>query len=166
MVRSVKGKAVRKYAKKQYTPEQIESLLQGYVLVAKDKWDAISIGSQIRYVKTDGTFVRGGFVTNHWSNAEGVQYIQIENNTNPQSRGYATWPMAYGVVGKLYKKEPTGADATKTKTAEIIMQVNKLVDIVKQQKNRLDIQEIELRKLFAIVKQLSETSDRKSYQKN
>jgi hypothetical protein len=46
-------------------------------------------------------------------------------------------------------------DVVRGKTAEIIGQINKLVDIVKAQKNRIDSHEADLKKLYAVVKHLA-----------
>jgi uncharacterized protein YoxC len=67
--------------------------------------------------------------------------------------------MAHESVAKIFKKPDAKSgiemDVVRGKTAEIIGQINKLVDVVKAQKNRLDTQEADLKKLYAIVKSLA-----------
>ena len=154
-----KYNAQKKYKKKEYTPDQIRGLLNGYVQVAANKWADIPITSHIRYFKKDGTFVRGGFVTSHWLNKEGKPFIHLANSFKKKTPNYATWPMAHESVAKIFKKIDAKSgiemDVVRNKTAEIIGQINKLVDVVKEQKNRLDSQEADLKKLFSIVKRMS-----------
>jgi hypothetical protein len=150
----------KKWKKKDYTQDQIKELLNGYIEVSKHLWADIPTGSHIRYFKKDGTFVRGGFITNHWLNKEGKQFIHIANSFKKNSVGYATWPMAHESVEKIFKKPDTKSgiemDVVRSKTAEIIGQINKLVDVVKEQKNRIDLQEAEIKKLYTIVKRIAQ----------
>ena len=149
----------KKYKKKEYTPDQIKGLLNGYVQVSQTKWPDIPISAHIRYFKKDGTFVRGGFVTSHWLNKEGKPFIHLANSFKKKSAGYATWPMAHESVSKIFKKIDSKSgiemDVVRNKTTEIVGQINKLVDVVKEQKNRLDSQEADLKKLYLIVKRLA-----------
>ena len=150
----------KKYKKKEYTPDQIRGLLNGYIQVSPNKWSDIPVSSHIRYFKKDGTFVRGGFVTSHWLNKEGKSFIHLANSFKKKSTGYATWPMAHESVSKIFKKIDSKngieMDVVRNKTTEIIGQINKLVDVVKEQKNRLDSQEADLKKIYLIVKRLAE----------
>lgn len=149
----------KKYKKKEYTQDQIKKLLIGYIQVSPSKWDDIPINSHIRYFKKDGTFVRGGFVTNHWLNKEGKPFIHLANNFKKNAPGYATWPMAHEAVDRIFKKVDSKSgiemDVVRGKTAEIIAQINKLVDVVKELKKRMDSYETDLRKLYLIVKKLT-----------
>jgi hypothetical protein len=157
--KKVKYTGKKKYTKKDYSKEQIQGLLSGYIEVSKELWADIPINSHIRYFKKDGTFVRGGFVTSHWLNKEGKPFIHLANSFKKRSEGYATWPMAHESVEKIFKKPDAKSgiemDVVRGKTAEIIGQINKLVDIVKAQKNRIDSHEVDLKKLYAVVKHLA-----------
>jgi hypothetical protein len=149
----------KKGSKKDYTQDQIRELLNGYIDVSKALWSDIPINSHIRYIKKDGSFVRGGFVTSHWLNKESKPFIHLANSFKKRSPGYATWPMAHESVAKIFKKTDAKSgiemDVVRGKTTEIISQINKLVDIVKQQKNRLDAQEIDIERLQLIIKKIS-----------
>ena len=131
-----------KNPKNKYTREQIKGLLSGYIPVDENKWSDIPVESHIRYLKKDGVFVRGGFVTNHWLDKKGNKFIHLSNNLNKNADGYATWPMAHNSVQRVFKKinKKNGIemDVVRGKTAEIIEQINKLVDVVKNQGARLD----------------------------
>lgn len=150
----------KKYPSKSYNNDQIKKLLVGYIEVGKNKWAEIPVGAHIRYIKNDGTFVRGGFVTNHWLNKEGKQFIHIANNLNKGTPNYATWPMAHESVARVFKKPDAKSgielDAVRGKTAEIIGQINKLVDVVKEQKKRIDASETDIKRLYAVVKKLAD----------
>jgi hypothetical protein len=148
----------KKYPSKSYTNEEIKKLLVGYIEVGKNKWADIPNGSHIRYIKSDGTFVRGGFITNHWLNKEGKPFIHLANNIKKDAPGYITWPMAHDSVSRVFKKPDakTGIemDIVRGKTVEIISQINKLVDVVKEQKKRIDSLESDMKKLYLIIKKI------------
>ena len=143
------------YEKKTHTPESIKTLLIGYVDIPVSDWKEIPISSHVRYVKKDGTLVRGGFVIN---NSNGI--IQLGNNLNKQAAGYATWYASHTSLSKIYKKgttDVTNTDKTETKNrqTDIIRQMNKLIDAVKQQKTRIDTQETEIKRLQQVVKKIT-----------
>jgi hypothetical protein len=148
----------KKGLKKDYSQDQIRELLKGYIEVSKALWSDIPISSHIRYIKKDGAFVRGGFVTSHWLNKEGKPFIHLANSFKKRSPGYATWPMAHESVAKIFKKTDAKSgiemDVVRGKTAEIIGQINILVDVVKQQTNRLDAQENDIKKLQSLIKKI------------
>ena len=141
------------YEKKIHTPENIKTLLVGYAEIPVPSWKEIPNGSHIRYIKKDGTFVRGGFVVN---NIDGL--IHLANNLNKQAPSYTTWYTSHNSISKIYKKglaEGNKVDdikIEKDRQSDIIRQMNKLTDAVKQQKTRLDSQDIEIKRLQQVVK--------------
>jgi hypothetical protein len=141
----------KKYKKKVYTPQQIKEMLVGYMQVPRDKWIDIPIESHVRYFKKDNTFVRGGFVINHWVNKDGKHFVHLANGFNKGTAGYATWPVAYESTDKIFKKlEPKNGiemDLVRNKTAEIITQINRLVDVVKEQRRVIDQHEKDIKTL-------------------
>lgn len=149
--KKIQEKKVEKvYEKKTHTPENIRALLIGYTEVQPSQWKEIPNVSHIRYVKKDGTFVRGGFVIN---NDNGV--MQLANNLNKQAPGYTSWFASHASLSKIYKKGAAEVEEVKVETnrqTDIIRQMNKLIDAVKQQKTRLDNQEIEIKRLQQVVK--------------
>ena len=143
------------YEKKTHTSENIRELLIGYTEVPPSQWKEIPVVSHIRYVKKDGTFVRGGFVIN---NDNGV--MQLANNLNKQALGYTAWFASHASLSKIYKKgaaesHPEEIKVETNRQTDIIRQMNKLIDAVKQQKTRLDTQEIELKRLQQVVKKIT-----------
>lgn len=154
----IKNKKIQEnkvYEKKTHTPENIRSLLIGYAEVSPSQWKDIPIVSHIRYVKKDGTFVRGGFVIN---NDNGV--MQLANNLNKQAPGYTTWFASHTSLSKIYKKGAVEGNKEEIKVennkqTDIIRQMNKLIDAVKQHKTRLDAQEVEIKRLQQVVKKIT-----------
>jgi hypothetical protein len=138
-------KEFAKYPKKQYDTKQIKELLEGYIEVSNTKWNNIPVGSHIRYIKTDGSFVRGGFVTNHWINAGGKLFTHLTNNLNKNTPGYATWPMAHESVSRIFKKPDAKSsieiDLLRGKIKEMILQITKLAGVVKHQGRRIEVLE-------------------------
>lgn len=153
-----RGAPVKGYAKREYTEAQIKELLVGYIQVAADRWGDIPVGSHVRYVKRDGVFVRGGFVTSHWLSAEGKKFMHLANNLARGGAGYATWPVAHESLATVYKKVDAKSgiemDVVREKTSEMIGQMNRLVDVVKAQKNRLDALESDQKKMYRLIKTL------------
>jgi hypothetical protein len=149
----------KKYPKTAYTKEQIRKLLTGYIEVPHNKWADIPLSSHIRYLKKDGTFVRGGFVTNHWLNKEGKPFIHVANNFKKNAPGYKTWPMAHENVAKVFKKPDAKngieMEVVRSKTAEIIGQINRIVDAVKDVKKDVKRNEDDIKKMFALLKKIA-----------
>jgi len=84
--------------------EMEKDLLVGYVVVPTNVWETIPYKSHVRYMKLDGTFVRGGFFKNHWTSKDGKSMMQLENNLNRKASTYATWAVALEGIKTLYKK--------------------------------------------------------------
>lgn len=149
----------KQYPKTAYTKEQIRKLLTGYIEVPLAKWSDIPLTAHIRYVKKDGSFVRGGFVTNHWLNKDGKPFMHVANNLKKDAPGYKTWPMAHENVAKVFKKPDAKngieMDVVRSKTAEIIGQINKLVDALKGMRNDIKANENDIKKMFALIKRIA-----------
>lgn len=131
----------KKTNKKIYTNEEIKTLLNGYIIVPKDKWDDIPNDAHIRYFKLDNTFVRGGFVVNKWSNNEGKKFIHLSNNLNKNINNYATWPVALESTSKIFIKPNKNTNIelsqTRDRISDIIRELNKLVSVIKKQEQKI-----------------------------
>ena len=147
--KSVSDKSGSEKKSKKLEPEDIKKLLVGYISVNKQNWSDIPIDSHIRYVKLDGTFVRGGFLTS--INIKNGKYFMYLTNNLYNSSNKKNWPVAFDNITTLYKKIDKSSsiemDTVKNKNVEIITQINKLVDIVKSQGVRLDQLEQKFRTL-------------------
>jgi hypothetical protein len=151
---------VKKYAKKQYTPDQIRGLLKGYIEVPKDKWADIPVNSHVRYFKNDGVFARGGFVTNHWLDKKGKPFIHLATGLKRTDKKYFTWPVAHENVKKIFKKPDAKSsiemEVVRKKTAEFMVSINKIVSAVKEQKMRIDHLEKEHKRILSTLQRLAE----------
>ena len=120
--------------------EDIKKLLVGYITVPRQNWVDIQTDTHIRYVKLDGSFVRGGFVVSQ-NIKNGKYFIYLTNNLY-NSPNKKNWPVSFDNVSTIYKKidknNSVDMDTIKSKHIEIIQQINKLVDIVKAHGVRLD----------------------------
>ena len=147
--KSVSDKSGSEKKSKKLEPEDIKKLLVGYISVNKQNWSDIPSDSHIRYVKLDGTFVRGGFLVS--INIKNGKYFMYLTNNLYNSSNKKNWPVGFDNITTLYKKIDKSSsiemDTVKNKNVEIIIQINKLVDIVKSQGVRLDQLEQKLKTL-------------------
>jgi hypothetical protein len=134
--------------KKIIDPEDIKKLLVGYIAVPKQNWVDIPTDSHIRYIKSDGTFIRGGFVISQ--NIKNGKYFMYLTNNLYNSPNKKNWPVSFDNITTIYKKvdknNSVEVDVIKAKNIEIIQQINKLVDVVKSQGIRIENLEQKLKK--------------------
>ena len=105
--RSASAKKKPSSVKQTYTtqrmsaPVDIESILLDYQEVPKDKWGMIQLGSFIKYLKADGTFVKGGVVQVISTDSLGDVRISIRASygTPPP-----TWVLNTKTVQKIWIK--------------------------------------------------------------
>ncbi len=151
--RPAESKVPKKYPSTKYTSEQIRELLKGYMRVDAESWSDIPTNSHIRYIKKDGSFVRGGFVTNHWLNKTGKKFIHVANGFNKNAQGYKTWPVAHENVSQIYKKPAPNTNiemgVVDARFTKVVDQVNKLTAAVKSLNKKTNLLEAEIRKLNA-----------------
>lgn len=136
--------------KRTYTDEEKRSLLVGYVTVPQNKWDSIPYKAHIRYVKADGTFIRGGFMQNYWTSKDNTRMMQISSNLNRKAPGYITWAVPLNGITTLYKKVDKG-NAIEVGNVYHKLEVqrttiNNLVDVVNQMDKRIKRLETMLKK--------------------
>lgn len=132
-------------AAKKITNDEQKALLIGYVVVPQSAWETVPYKSHIRYIKSDGTFVRGGFFKNFWKSKDGVLMMQLENNLNRKAPGYATWAVDLSNVQTLYKKCDKGSSIEVTSIYKKLehqrVTINALVDAVNGMETRLKLLE-------------------------
>lgn len=82
-----------------------QTALVGYELVEEDSWDKILSNSHIRYLRTDGKFVNGGFVKSVCrtldTNGKDTFKIDLVSNFTPKA---IKWSIYKGNIDKLWKK--------------------------------------------------------------
>jgi hypothetical protein len=87
-----------------YSKADMKKLLVGYVALPKTLWTALERGSHVRYIRNDGRFVRGGFVT-LYSSQNGRDMLTLANGFNATAKGYSVWTVALDGVKTLYTKK-------------------------------------------------------------
>lgn len=136
-----------------YSQSQIDAMLEEYKEVDKDKWNTITAGTHIRYIKKDGKFVTGGFVVNHWVNEHGKKFIHLSNGFI-QNKNYITWPMAHDNVIKLYaktKKDDPSVENLNNRVRDIMKSINNIVSVVKRQEKKIEILENQNKQLLKML---------------
>jgi hypothetical protein len=86
-----------------YSSEDINKLLKGYKSVPIALWGELSYGTHMRYIRTDGRFVRGGF-NSGYIESNGRKLVNIANGFNASIKGYSAWTIALNSIKTLYIK--------------------------------------------------------------
>ena len=71
-----------------YSKDDMAQLLVGYTVVPTRNWRKLKQRQHIRYIKSDGRFVRGGFITGF---TDGGKLMTVANGFNPHAKGYSAW---------------------------------------------------------------------------
>lgn len=96
-------KEVKKESKPLTSDEKLK-LLKGYEKYDDPaSWTSIPIGAHIRLLKKDGTFIRGGFVRNFYTN-DGNQYLMLENNKFDRTHNYMQIKIKLDNVKRIFVK--------------------------------------------------------------
>jgi hypothetical protein len=123
---------------KKYTKSDISDLLVGYVSIAEKKWEALDHGSHIRYIRTDGRFVRGGFITGY-SKQNGRQMLTLANGFNATAKGYTMWTIGLNSIKQLYvKKSAVPSNKRVDATPHIVTENAALRKIITDLKVRIE----------------------------
>ena len=130
---------------KKITLDEQKELLVGYVIAPPESWNELPYRAHLRYIKIDGSFVRGGFFKNFWKRNDGQQMMQLENNLNRKAQNYSTWAAPLSSIRTLYKKCDKGSSIEITSIYKKLehqrIAINALVDAVNKMKVRIDILE-------------------------
>jgi hypothetical protein len=141
IVVSVSGGHRSNIKSSKYTKGDIDKLLHGYVSIPQNTWAALDHGSHVRYVRLDGRFVRGGFVSGY-SLQNGRRLLTLANGFNATSKGYSVWTIGLDSIKTLYVKKafvPTAlrvkaSPHSQTKTPEIATLKKTISDMQKRLK--------------------------------
>lgn len=92
-----------------YTEEEIQEKLINYIEVPKNMYDTIRPGSHVRYIKIDGVFRCGGFVTMNpiksTKNEDSIEFfMRLRSDIRVKSANQVQWLVNYGNIDKLYVK--------------------------------------------------------------
>jgi hypothetical protein len=104
--KDVKDAPTRNRPTKVYSPEEIVAKLNGYVIVPKDNYMQIKPGmTHVRYIRMDGTFRCGGFVTyNPIESKDGRLLIKLRSGFSKRGGGNVDWLVRYEDIDRLYIK--------------------------------------------------------------
>jgi hypothetical protein len=83
-----------------------DELLVGYTEVPKDKWINIPYKSHIRYLRTDGKFVKGGFILSlvNMSDKAGIPTIKINITSTLNKQNSSNWSVYATSIDKIWKQ--------------------------------------------------------------
>lgn len=97
-----------KKEKKVYTLDDKKKLLEGYrAYNDKKMWFKLPVGTHVRLIKDDKTFVRGGFIVSTYEK-DGVMYMILESSKyNKQSRWYRTFRVKLNDTKVIFAKMDT-----------------------------------------------------------
>jgi hypothetical protein len=104
VVVTVSGGNKPSFKSKKYDKTEIDTLLREYVLLPQKSWKSLDRGIHIRYIRNDGRFVRGGFVTGY-SSQNGRNLLTLANGFNAAVKGYSAWTIALDSIKYLYIKK-------------------------------------------------------------
>lgn len=98
-------KSPNKPVKKPLTTAEKLKLLEGYKKYEDPLvWNAIPIGSHVRLLKKDGSFIRGGFVVKFYM-ADNRSYLLLENNKyNRSPPNYVMFKVNLDEVKRIFAK--------------------------------------------------------------
>ncbi len=130
-------------AKTYYTDSEIEEKLKGYREVKKDEYDSIKYGSHVRYVRTDGIFRCGGFVTvNPIKSNDNKYYIRLRSDIRTRNKNTIHWLVPYDDIDKLYTKINPEYEIIRSELATIVsynkMCFTKIIDKINRLNNKID----------------------------
>lgn len=94
--------------KSKYSKEQIKKMLSAYTLVPSNMVRFIPRNTHIRYFRTNGKFVRGGFVVGY-TNSGDSRVIVVANGLNAMKKGYVQWSCPLSLIKSIYKKPRSNA---------------------------------------------------------
>lgn len=141
-----KGGSKKKVSNK-YSKDEVKDLLVGYTSVQPNNWGDLEKGTHIRYIRTNGKFVRGGFVVGY-TNVGDDKAINLENGFNTASAGYTFWTIRLNLVKAIFAKDrpadkppperPLINTFSLTTNAEVIEWMNKATKTINSLSKRVE----------------------------
>ena len=130
-----------------YTEEEIQEKLMNYIEVPKNMYDTIRPGSHVRYIKIDGVFRCGGFVTMNpiksTKNENSTEYyMRLRSDIRIKSSSQVQWLVNYSNIDKLFVKVSVEHEMFK---AEIHSRIDYVISMMNKnfEKVKRKIKEIE-----------------------
>jgi hypothetical protein len=134
---------------KKMTDEEIIEYLKDSILVPKNDWDKLSIGSQISYYKNDGNFVKLGFIKAVYTN-EGNDFIKYGTklNTYYNDKYYKEFTVNTSNIKELYKKiDKSAVLEFKIINKNILNSINNMMESISTLENELNNMNEKMNKL-------------------
>ena len=124
---------------KKMSNEEILDYLKDSILIPKNDWDKLSIGSNISYYKNDGNFVKSGFIKAVYSN-DGNDFIKYGTklNTYYNDKYYKEFTVNTSNIKELYKKiDKSAVIEFKIMNKNILNSINTFMDTISKLENEL-----------------------------
>ena len=124
---------------KKMSNEEILDYLKDSILIPKNDWDKLSIGSNISYYKNDGNFVKSGFIKAVYSN-DGNDFIKYGTklNTYYNDKYYKEFTVNTSNIKELYKKiDKSAVIEFKIMNKNILNSINAFMDTISKLENEL-----------------------------
>jgi hypothetical protein len=142
-----------------YTQEEVDNMIRGYIPVPPQQWAGLPINTHVRYRRTDGKFVKGGFIIMISTHPDGKMYYALANKLGMGGgQGYFAWNVTLDQIRELWRADtdaaPVNAKVVREKNQEIFNAINKIVDAIKEQERRIKALEQERDELKKVVAQL------------
>lgn len=162
---------------KPMTDEEIKEYLKGSILIPKSQWKELYDNSNISYIKTDGGFVKSGFIKLIY-NKDNEDYIRygskLDKYTN--DKYYKEFTVKFSNIKELYKKIDNSAiieyklikeriNTTLSKFTEDISNINDKINSLQDKINKLDENHIKVVKLIKTLHNIKSLDDIKNLSK-
>lgn len=124
---------------KKMSNEEILDYLKDSILIPKNDWDKLSVGSNISYYKNDGNFVKSGFIKAVYSN-DGNDFIKYGTklNTYYNDKYYKEFTVNTSNIKELYKKiDKSAVIEFKIMNKNILNSINAFMDTISKLENEL-----------------------------
>ena len=124
---------------KKMSDDEILDYLKDSILIPKNDWDKLSVGSNISYYKNDGNFVKSGFIKAVYSN-DGNNFIKYGTklNTYYNDKYYKEFTVNVSNIKELYKKiDKSAVIEFKIMNKNILNSINTFMDTISKLENEI-----------------------------
>ena len=124
---------------KKMSDDEILDYLKDSILIPKNDWDKLSVGSNISYYKNDGNFVKSGFIKAVYSN-DGNDFIKYGTklNTYYNDKYYKEFTVNTSNIKELYKKiDKSAVIEFKIMNKNILNSINTFMDTISKLENEI-----------------------------
>ncbi len=133
-------------ASKYYTDEEIQEKLKGYTRLSREEFENVRPGTHIRYVRNDGNFRAGGFVTCNplkTKETEGSRtYMLMRNDIRPRCKGLIQWVIYYDEIQDIYSKAIPcgcgGSEETERRMKEMREHIDRLEESNRDMREKIN----------------------------